>query len=211
MFSLKDNYIDEIILWNKKFNLTGLKNKDAIRSKLYDDSLNIAKAVDLNKEIKMIDIGCGAGFPGIPLKIEYPQLKITLADSMAKKIKFVQHIIDSLKLSDTEAICIRSEELAHNSKYREQYDIAVSRAVAQLNTLTEYCLPFVKAGGLFIAQKGPDIENEVKAAISAISTLGGRLKDKIKVPSGYLIVIEKIRSTSKEFPRCIGVPSKRPI
>jgi 16S rRNA (guanine527-N7)-methyltransferase len=208
---LSDKYIDEIILWNKKFNLTGLKNKDDIRSKLYNDSLNIAKAADLNKKIKTIDIGCGAGFPGIPLKIQYPQLKLTLIDSIAKKIKFIQHIIEKLKLCDSEAICVRAEELAHDNNFREQYDLVVSRAVAQLDTLAEYCLPFVKIGGLFIAQKGPDIENELSQANNAIAQLGGRLKDKIKVPSGYLIVIEKIVPTPKEFPRCVGIPSKRPI
>ncbi len=157
----------------------------------------------------MIDIGCGAGFPGIPLKIEFPDIELTLVDSIKKKIDFVEHVIRLLELKDTTAICGRAEDIADD--HREEFDLAVSRAVARLDTLTEYCLPFVKVGGLFIAQKGPDIEEEVKGAKSAISTLGGKLKDQMKVDSGYLIVVEKIRPTPEGFPRRAGIPSKRPI
>jgi 16S rRNA (guanine527-N7)-methyltransferase len=202
-------YIEEIVEWNKKFNLTGLKTFDEIKSKLYDDSLNIAKAVDLSKKIKVVDIGCGAGFPGIPLKIEHPDIDLTLVDSMAKKIEFVKHIIKALDLKDTQAICGRAEDLAKD--HREQFDLAVSRAVAKLNVLCEYCLPFVKIGGTFVGQKGPEIEEELKAAGHAIDVLGGRLKDKIKVLSGWLVVIEKIKNTPKEYPRRAGFPAKRPL
>ncbi len=202
-------YIDEIVAWNRKFNLTGLKTFDEIKSKLYDDSLNIAKVVDLSKKIKVIDIGCGAGFPGIPLKIEHPDIELTLVDSMAKKIEFVEHVIKTLDLKDARAICGRAEDVAKG--HREQFDLAVSRAVAKLNVLCEYCLPFVKIGGTFVAQKGPHIEEEIKAAVSAISILGGRLKEKIKVPSGWLVVIEKIGSTPMEYPRRAGIPGKRPL
>jgi 16S rRNA (guanine527-N7)-methyltransferase len=206
---LSNKYIDEIVAWNQKFNLTGLKTGDEIRSKLYDDSLNISKAVDLDKNIKVIDIGCGAGFPGIPLKIEYPDIELTLIDSVAKKIEFVKHVIKILELKDTEAICGRAEDIAKD--YRELFDLAVSRAVAKLNTLCEYCLPFVKVGGLFIAQKGPDIGDEIRSAEFAIDTLGGNLKEKIKVASGYIVVIEKIRSTPKDYPRRAGIPAKKPL
>jgi len=206
---LSNIYIDEILAWNRKFNLTGLKAKEDIKLKLYDDSLNIAKAADLSRKIKMIDIGCGAGFPGIPLKIEFPDIELTLVDSVAKKIDFVDHVIKLLDLKDTKAICGRAEDLA--SDHREMFDLAVSRAVAKLNTLCEYCLPFVKVGGSFIAQKGPDIEEEIRSAMSAIDVLGGSLIDKVKVPSGYLVVIKKIKQNSKEFPRRTGIPAKRPL
>lgn len=202
-------YIEEIIEWNGKFNLTGLKTFDEIKSKLYDDSLNVAKVIDLSKMIKVIDIGCGAGFPGIPLKIEHPDIELTLVDSTAKKIDFVKHVIKTLDLKDTQAICGRAEDAAKD--HRERFDLAVSRAVAKLNVLCEYCLPFVRIGGIFVAQKGPDIEEEMKAAENAIDLLGGRLKEKIKVPSGWLVVIEKIKSTPKEFPRRTGIPAKKPL
>jgi 16S rRNA (guanine527-N7)-methyltransferase len=206
---LSNIYIDEIVAWNKKFNLTGLKAREDIKLKLYDDSLNIAKAADLSKNIKVIDIGCGAGFPGIPLKIEFPDIELTLVDSVAKKIDFVDHVIKLLDLKGTKAICGRAEDIA--SDHREMFDHAVSRAVAKLNILCEYCLPFVKVGGSFIAQKGPDIEEEIISAMSAINALGGRLTDKIKVPSGFLVVIEKIKLTPKEFPRRAGMPAKKPL
>jgi len=206
---LSNKYINEIVIWNKKFNLTGLKAFDEIKFKLYDDSLNIAKAIDLSKKIKVIDIGCGAGFPGIPLRIEYPNIELIIIDSIAKKIEFVKHAIKILGLKDTEAICGRAEDLAKD--HREQFDLAVSRAVAKLNVLCEYCLPFVRIGGLFVAQKGPEIDEELRSAGSAMSILGGSLKEKIEVPSGYLVVIEKIKHTPKEFPRRAGIPAKRPL
>ena len=209
MDKLSNIYIDEIVAWNKKFNLTGLKIKEDIKLKLYDDSLNIAKAADLSKKIKVIDIGCGAGFPGIPLKLEFPDIELTLVDSVAKKIDFVRHVINILDLKNTEAICGRAEDIAND--HREMFDLAVSRAVSKLNTLCEYCLPFVKVGGSFIAQKGPDIEDEISSAISAIDVLGGSLIDKVKVPSGYLVVIKKILQTPKEYPRRAGIPAKRPL
>ncbi len=205
----RSSYINEIVEWNKKFNLTGLKPSEDIRLKLYDDSLNISKAVDLSKNIKIVDIGCGAGFPGIPLKIEYPNIDLTLIDSVGKKIDFVKHIIELLELENTRAICSRAEEAAKD--LRERFDVAVSRAVAKLNVLSEYCLPFVKVGGIFIAQKGPDLEAELSLAKHAIEILGGRLKEKIRVPSGYVVVIEKIRPTPKEYPRKTGVPAKNPL
>jgi 16S rRNA (guanine527-N7)-methyltransferase len=208
---LSNKYIDLIVEWNGKFNLTGLKNADDIRTKLYEDSLNITSTINLDQPIKMIDIGCGAGFPGIPLKIEHPQLKLTLVDSIGKKIAFVKHVISELKLNDTEALNARAEELAKRVQYREQYDIAISRAVASLNVLAEYCLPFVKVGGLFIAPKGTEIDTEIRSAEKAVKVLGGKLKDKIKVGSGYVLIYEKIKPTPNSFPRETGIPSKSPM
>lgn len=209
MDKLSNIYINEIVAWNQKFNLTGLKTIEAIKTKLYDDSLNISKAVDLSKKIRVIDIGCGAGFPGIPLKIEHPNIELTLVDSVAKKIEFIKHIIKTLDLKDTKAICGRAEDIANN--YREKFDLVVSRAVARLNILCEYCLPFVKVGGSFVAQKGSEIEEEIESARSAIDILGGILKEKIKVSSGYIVVIEKIKSTPKDYPRRAGIPAKKPL
>lgn len=206
---LSNKYIDEIVAWNKKFNLTGLKSNDEIKIKLYDDSLNIAKVVDLSKPIKMIDIGCGAGFPGIPLKIEHPAIKLTLIDSIAKKIDFVKHIIDLLGLTDTEAVCARAEDFA--SGHMERFDIAVSRAVAKLPVIIEYCLPFVVTGGLFIAQKGPDIEDELSSAKNALHIMGGELKGLMAVPSGNLVIIKKVKPAMKGYPRRAGVPNKKPL
>jgi len=208
---LSDKYIDEIVSWNKKFNLTGLKNKEEIKEKLYNDSLSIAKVANLSKKLKVIDVGCGAGFPGIPLKIEYPNIELTLIDSINKKIEFVKHVIELLNLEHAEAICIRAEDLAHDNRYREQFDLVISRAVAKLNTLYEYCLPFSKVGGLFVAQKGPDIDEEIKSAGNALEILGGRLKEPIRIPSGYLVVIEKAKSTPPGYPRRTGTAAKKPL
>lgn len=209
MDKLSNIYLDELVSWNERFNLTGLKNKDEIKSKLYEDSLNISKAVHLEKNIKVIDIGCGAGFPGIPLKIENPEIELTLIDSIAKKISFVKHIIEMMDLKDTNAVCARAEDYARD--HMETFELAVSRAVAKLPVLAEYCLPFVKIGGTFIAQKGPDIEEEILSAKKAIDILGGRQLDLIQVPSGYLVVIEKVKHTPDGYPRRAGIPGKKPI
>jgi 16S rRNA (guanine527-N7)-methyltransferase len=208
---LSNLYINEIVEWNAKFNLTGLKTFDDIKTKLYDDSLNISNILNLDGKVKVIDIGCGAGFPGIPLKIEHPNIGLTLVDSVGKKINFVQHVIEKLNLTDAKAIQARAEDIARRLEHREQYDICVSRAVAALNVLAEYCLPFVKVGGLFVTPKGPDVEVELKAADTAIHRLGGKMKDKVKVDSGWLIVIEKIKPTPKEFPRNTGIPAISPL
>lgn len=209
--TLKETYINEIVAWNEKINLTGLKNYEDIKIKLYDDSLNISKAVDLTKALKIIDIGCGAGLPGLPLKIEYPQLDLVLVDSVAKKMDFVKNTIKILGLNNTKGVCTRAEALGLDNTFREKFDVAISRAVARLNIICEYCLPFVKVGGLFIAQKGPNIEGELAEADNAIKLLGGKFKEKIQVPSGFVIVIEKVATTSKEYPRQIGIPAKNPL
>jgi 16S rRNA (guanine527-N7)-methyltransferase len=208
---LSNIYINEIIEWNKKFNLTGLKTFDDIKTKLYDDSLNIAGLLNLEEKVSMIDIGCGGGFPGIPLKIEHPSIELTLVDSVGKKIAFCKHVIEKLQLVGARAICARAEEMAQAQEHREQYDICVSRGVAAMSTLAEYCLPFVKVGGLFITSKGPSVDAELKAADTAFYKLGGKLKDKVKVDSGFVIVVEKIKKTHKDYPRETGMPAKNPL
>ena len=145
------------------------------------------------------------------MKIEHPQLNMTLVDSIKKKIDFVEHVIKELGLNDTRAICARAEDIGIDPDFRESFDVAVSRAVARLNVLSEYCLPLVKVGGSFIAQKGPDIEGELAEAEAPIHTLGGRVERTISVSSGIIVVVKKISSTPKQYPRRTGIPAKNPI
>ena len=162
-----------------------------------------------------MDLGTGAGFPGIPLKIVFPNLKITLADSLNKRVSFLNEVIEALKLDNIEAVHGRAEELARDGKYREKYDLCVSRAVANLSTLSEYCLPFVTLGGEFISYKSGEVEEEAQAAKSAIFLLGGKVTNTLKFSLGEssrsFIVIEKVKGTPKTYPRKAGTPSKKPL
>lgn len=173
-------YYELLIEWNKVMNLTAITEYEEVVDKHFIDSLSIEKAVDLNIIEKVIDVGTGAGFPGIPLKIVYPHLKITLLDSLNKRINFLNEVISKLKLENIEAIHGRAEDIAKDKKYREQYDISVSRAVANLSTLSEYSLPFVKVGGLFISYKAEKADEEIKKAEKAVSVLGGKIEKIIK-------------------------------
>jgi 16S rRNA (guanine527-N7)-methyltransferase len=164
----------------------------------------------------LIDIGTGAGFPGIPLKIILSDLRLTLLEATGKKVEFLKHIIARLPLRDVTAIQARAEDLAHKIDHREQYDVAVARAVANLATLAEYALPFVRVGGLFIAQKGVDIDDELKQAKRALKELGGRVREIVPVQlpgleQRHLIVIEKINATPNKYPRRAGIPERKPL
>lgn len=165
----------------------------------------------------MIDVGTGAGFPGIPLAILFPSAKFTLMDSLNKRIKFLNEVIEQLGLSNVETVHSRAEDLARNAKYREQFDFSVSRAVANLSTLSEYCLPFVKIDGHFVSYKSEKLSEELQAADKAIVILGGMVKDQIdfQLPESdiyrNLLIIEKVKSTSKKYPRKAGLPSKEPL
>lgn len=208
-------YYEMLVEKNKVMNLTGITEWDEVLEKHFLDSISLIRAIDLNKELTVIDMGTGAGFPGLPLKIAFPNLKVTLADSLNKRVNFLQEVIDELELEDIEAIHGRAEDLARDKKYREQYDLSVSRAVANLSTLSEYCLPFVKIGGQFISYKSGECDEEVAASKSAVFLLGGKIKDVVKFELGEsgrsFIVIDKVKGTSKEYPRKAGTPSKKPL
>ncbi|MBQ8519151.1 MAG: 16S rRNA (guanine(527)-N(7))-methyltransferase RsmG [Agathobacter sp.] len=208
-------YYEMLVEKNKVMNLTGITEWDEVLEKHFLDSISLIRAIDLNQELRVIDMGTGAGFPGIPLKIAFPNLKVTLADSLNKRVIFLQEVIDALELEGIEAIHGRAEDLARDKNYREQYDLSVSRAVANLSTLSEYCLPFVKIGGQFISYKSGEIEEEVTSSKSAVFLLGGKVKDIVKFELGEsgrsFIIIDKLKGTPKTYPRKAGTPSKKPL
>ena len=208
-------YMNLLIDWNEKINLTAIIKPEEIILKHFVDCLTIANYIEDNS--KLIDMGTGAGFPGIPLKIYRDDLNIVLADSLNKRINFLNEVIDTLKLDNIETIHTRAEELGKNKKYREQFDIATSRAVANLATLSEYLLPFVKIGGKCICMKGSEIDEEISNAKKAITILGGKVvgKDIFNLPQSDLgrsiVVIKKVKETPGKFPRKPGTPAKEPI
>ena len=208
-------YYEMLVEKNKVMNLTGITEWDEVLEKHFLDSISLIRVVDLSQNISVLDMGTGAGFPGIPLKIAFPNLQITLADSLNKRVLFLQEVIDALKLEGIEAVHSRAEDLARDKNYREQYDLVVSRAVANLSTLSEYCLPFVKIGGQFISYKSGDIEEEVVASKSAVFLLGGKIKDTVKFELGEsgrsFVLIDKTKGTPKTYPRKAGTPSKKPL
>lgn len=209
------DYMNLLLEWNEKINLTAITEPEDIILKHFVDCATILKYI--KDEDKIIDIGTGAGFPGIPLKILNEKLDITLMDSLNKRINFLNEIINKLDLKNIVAIHARAEELARNKEYREKFDIAISRAVANLSTLSEYMLPFVKKDGMVISMKGSNIEEEVKNAKKAIKILGGEIEkiDNFNLANTNnirnIITIKKVVKTPKEFPRKAGKPSKEPI
>ena len=208
-------YMNLLIEWNEKINLTAITKPEEIILKHFVDCLTISKYIEDGSIL--IDIGTGAGFPGIPLKIYRSDLKITLVDSLNKRLNFLNEVINKMKLEGIETIHARAEELGRNKNYREKFDVATSRAVANLSTLSEYLLPFVKIGGKCISMKGSDINDELNNAKKAIHVLGGKVveKDVFNLPQSdlgrSLIVIEKIKKTPEKFPRKPGTPAKEPI
>ena len=210
-----ETYYDMLIDRNKVMNLTAITEFDEVMDKHFLDSVYLFRSIKLEADYKLIDIGTGAGFPGIPLKIVFPELKITLLDSLNKRVGFLNDLIEELNLNDIEAIHGRAEDIARNKAYRASYDTAVSRAVANLSTLSEYCLPFVKIGGKFVSYKSGDCADEVDNAKAAIHLLGGKINkiDEFSYSnnSRSFIVIDKVMNTSNKYPRKAGLPSKKPL
>lgn len=210
-------YRDATLEWNNKVNLTAITNPDEFMQKHYVDSLLCADAKELLRAEKVLDVGTGGGFPGIPLAIFFPKKKFVLLDSLQKRLKIVRQMADDIGLKNVEVVHGRAEDLARMPKYREQFDMCVSRAVANLSTLSELCLPFVKVGGTFISYKGSNCNEEVSDALNAIEALGGRL-DHVELPrpehfqtEHTMIYITKERKTSPGYPRKAGTPGKEPI
>lgn len=210
-----EKYMNLLLEWNEKINLTAITQPEEVKLKHFVDSLTVLKYI--NDDDKVIDIGTGAGFPGIPLKIMKGNTKITLLDSLNKRINFLNIVIETLNLRNIQAIHGRAEEIARNKLYREKYDVAVSRAVANLSTLSEYMLPFVKVGGKCICMKGANVNEEIEKAKNAIKELGGEIE---RVDNFYLsdndnerniIIIRKVKETSSKYPRKAGMPSKEPL
>ena len=214
------NYSEMLVEWNQKINLTAITDFEDIVWKHFIDSVSVNLSKIVSRETwnkKIIDVGTGAGFPSIPLKIVYPEGKYTLLDSLNKRIGFLQEVIKSDGLKNVTPVHGRAEDFGHDPKYREQYDVCISRAVSNLSTLSEYCIPFLRKGGIFIAYKSADSDTEIAEASKAIKVFGGEMigVEKFVLPGKEigrsLVVIKKVTNTPKKYPRKAGMPSKSPI
>ena len=210
-------YANELRSWNQRYNLTAITDPDEIYIKHFVDSLSCLQVERFRPPGNIIDVGTGAGFPGIPLKIVYPQFQMTLVESIGKKMEFCRHVVSSLGLDGVDFVQARAEHLGKNVAHRERYDWAIARAVAILPVLLEYLLPFIKLGGRAIVQKGETGPAEAHSAEKALSILGGEIKQILPVElprvteDRYLIVVEKVACTPEKYPRKPGIPAKRPL
>ncbi len=211
-------YYEMLVKKNKVMNLTAITGFEEVVEKHFIDSLMLVKAIDLQQEYySILDLGTGAGFPGIPLKIAFPNLEMVLLDSLNKRVKFLVEVTEKLGLHNINAIHGRAEDIARKEEYREKFDYCVSRAVANLSTLSEYCIPFVKMGGSFISYKSGKLEEELENANNPIKLLGGKIENVVQFSlpgtevSRSLIVVKKKKETSKKYPRNAGKPSKEPL
>jgi 16S rRNA (guanine527-N7)-methyltransferase len=210
-------YEQELLRWNAHTNLTAIREEEKIRTKHFLDSFTCLIALRELPPTRLIDIGTGAGFPGIPLKIILPNLRLTLVESVGKKADFCRHVVQVLGLSGVEVLNLRAEEIGQMAEHRQQYDWAAARAVANLPVLAEYLLPLVRIGGRALAQKGESGPAEAHSAEHAFNLLGGRLRQVVPVTlpgvadERYLVIIEKIAATPPQYPRRVGIPAKRPL
>ena len=211
------DFYEYLVEKNNVMNLTGITEFQEVLIKHFLDSLACVKAVDMSRIKRIMDIGTGAGFPGVPLKIAFPHLEACRLDSLKKRVNFLEETFQMLKLENITAIHGRAEEYAKNKQYRETYDLCVSRAVSNLATLSEYCLPYVKTGGYFISYKSGTVQEEVEQAQKAVKILGGKIQDVVyfQLPDSEiqrsLVVIEKIKATPGRYPRKAGTPLKEPL
>ena len=215
-----ETYYQELVDWNKKINLTSIIKYEDVQVTHFLDSLTIVMALKPpsgSSGFSVIDVGTGAGLPGIPLTILWPNIKLVLLEATAKKARFLNHLVVKLRLDNVEIVEGRAEEIAHNTRYRDEFHVVLSRAVAVLPTLAELTLPFCKVGGVFIVQKKGDIEKEVGQSFKAITLLGGSVRVVKEVnleefdDKRWLVVIDKVKPTPAEYPRRTGMPAKRPI
>ncbi len=213
-------YEEELLAWNEKFNLTAIRDREGIRTKHFLDSLSCLLVMRDLPPNRLVDIGTGAGFPGIPLKIAYPAMQLTLVESVGKKADFCRHVVEAIGLERVDVLTCRAEEIGQASarnEHRERYDWGVARAVASLPVLSEYILPLVRVGGCMLAQKGESGPVEAQSAETAFRLLGGRLRtvQKLNLPGvaedRYLVVVDKIAATPPGYPRRVGLPAKRPL
>jgi 16S rRNA (guanine527-N7)-methyltransferase len=216
-----ERYRDELLAWNKTVNLTAITEPRAVEVRHFLDSLSCLLPINrrLQNEInpRMIDIGAGGGFPGLPIKLARPEVQLTLVDSVGKKTAFLRHLVEVLGLSGVQVITARAEDLARSPEHREHYEVAVARAVASLPVLLELCLPFVRLGGLLVAPRRGDLPGEQQVAGKAVQLLGGRFASHLPLElsdgreGSGLVVVEKVQPTSDRFPRRAGIPAKRPL
>jgi len=212
-----ETYHDLLLTWNQKINLTAIEDAQEIAVKHFVDSLICAKYLDHPAQDTCIDVGTGAGFPGIPIKILLPEMRLTLLDSLAKRCQFLHTVVSSLALKETSVVHGRAEEKGKEPAFREQFFLATARAVSSLPVLAEYCLPFLRVGGIFFALKGPEVEEEVKKGAKAVAALGGKLREikHYRLPSSgdrrSLVIMEKVSPTPAKYPRKPGMPEKKPL
>lgn len=212
-----ETYYETLVEWNEKMNLTAITDQSEVYLKHFFDSISAAFYFDFKQPLHICDVGAGAGFPSIPIKIAFPELNVTIVDSLNKRIHFLEHLADKLHLKNVRFIHDRAETFGQNKEHRESYDVVTARAVARMSVLSELCLPLVKVGGTFIAMKAANANDELDSAKKAISMLGGKLQEvhSFKLPleesDRNILIIKKEKSTQKKYPRKPGVPNKTPI
>ncbi|MCW5874267.1 MAG: 16S rRNA (guanine(527)-N(7))-methyltransferase RsmG [Anaerolineales bacterium] len=213
-----DTYADELLEWNQRINLTAVREREAVYTRHFLDSLSCWLAMRQQPGARIIDVGTGAGLPGLPLKIWQPGLQLSLLESVGKKARFLEHVVQVLGLSNVQVLTARAEDAGRDPAHREQYDWAVARAVAPLPVLAEYLLPFVRVGGYMLAQKARGVAEEAEQSANAFGQLGGKLRDliQVRVPGledeeRWLVVVQKLKPTQARFPRQAGTPSKNPL